>query len=729
MAYRTGVDVAGTFTDLVLAGRHGRLVLDKHPTTPHDQSEGVLGGSARLAGREGLAREALLAATDLVVHGTTTADNTMIEMSGATTGLVTSEGHRDEIEIRRGYKEDIWDPALPPPPPLCPRRGRSGVPERLDFEGNVIVPLDEEAVRRACRRMQRQGVDSLAVVLLFSFVNPAHERRVRAIAAEELPGVMVSLSHEVMPSAPEFERTSTTLVNAYVGPKIGRYLSQLDERLRAAGFAGELLIMQSNGGVMPGGYVAEKAVAAMGSGPAGGVNGATAVAGQAGIRDFISVDMGGTSYDVCLVRGGAPDVKAGWNWHHRYLIGLPMVDVQSVGAGGGSIARVESGALRVGPESAGAEPGPVCYGRGGVEPTVTDANLVLGYLNPGSFCGGTMRLDVEGALAAIRERVAKPLGVSVVEAAEGIFRLVNANMAHAVRARGAERTARPAAALRAHGRALLPGPDLRHAGAAPRAPGAGHRPRARRYGRALPPPARGAAHLRLPRRGADPARAPREGGRGGGEARPAAPPAQGPRQPAPRRAQGLLPRSLRRHPGLRRRAARPGSGDPRSRHRRGAVHHHRRLPGAARDGGRLRQLHDHARARVGGLATTTDLTFPSASGRPMRAALALPPGGARRPAVIVIHEIFRLNDDIRRMTGRFADLGYVALAPDLYDAGRPRVLCIARTMLALRRKAGPEFADLEAARAWLAARPEVDPSRTGVARPCLGRGSAFLRAG
>jgi len=433
MAYRIGVDVGGTFTDLVLAGRHGRLVLDKHPTTPHDQSEGVLGGIALLAAREGLSREALLAATDLVVHGTTTADNTMIEMSGATTGLITSEGHRDEIEIRRGYKEDIWDPAQPPPPPICPRRRRYGVPERLDFEGNVIAPLDEEAVRRACRRMQRQGVDSLAVVLLFSFVSPAHERRVSAIAAEELPGVMVSLSHEVMPSAPEFERTSTTLVNAYVGPKIGRYLSRLDERLRAAGFAGELLIMQSNGGVMPGGYVAEKAVAVMGSGPAGGVNGATAVAGQAGIRDFISVDMGGTSYDVCLVRGGAPDVKAGWNWHHRYLIGLPMVDVQSVGAGGGSIARVESGALRVGPESAGAEPGPVCYGRGGVEPTVTDANLVLGYLNPSSFCGGTMRLDVEGAHAAIRERVAKPLGISVVEAAGGIFRLVNANMAHEVR--------------------------------------------------------------------------------------------------------------------------------------------------------------------------------------------------------------------------------------------------------------------------------------------------------
>src|SRR2546427_527837 len=438
MRYRIGIDVGGTFTDLVLAAG-ARLWLDKHPTTPADQSEGVLAGLARLARHEGLSTEALLARTALVVHGTTTADNTMIEMSGAMVGLITSEGHRDEIEIRRGYKEDIWDPALPAPPPLCPRRRRYGVPERLDFEGRVVVPLDEEAVRRALRRMKLQGVDSLAVVFLFSFVDSAHERRVREIAAEELPGVMVSLSHEVMPSAPEFERTSTTLVNAYVGPRISRYLSRLEGRLREAGFRGELLIMQSNGGVMTGGYVAQKAVAVMGSGPAGGVMGASAVAGAAGVKDFISVDMGGTSYDVCLVRGGTPDVKAGWNWHHRYLIGLPMVDVQSVGAGGGSIAHVEAGTLKVGPESAGAQPGPVCYGRGGVEPTVTDANLVLGLLNPAAFSGGTMRLDVEGAHAAIRERVAKPLGLSVVAAADGIFRLVNANMANAVRKISARR--------------------------------------------------------------------------------------------------------------------------------------------------------------------------------------------------------------------------------------------------------------------------------------------------
>ena len=432
MSHRIGIDVGGTFTDLVLV-HDARLLLDKHPTTPRDQTIGVLGGIGQLAARLDLSMRELLRQTDTVVHGTTTADNTMIEMSGATVGLITSEGHRDEIEIRRGYKESIWDPAFPPPPPICRRRRRYGVPERLDFEGNVLVPLDEDAVRRALRRMRAQDVDSLAVVLLFSFVNPAHERRVRELAAEELPGVLVSLSHEVMPSAPEFERTSTTLVNAYVGPKISRYLSRLDARLREEGFAGELLIMQSNGGVMPGGWVAEKAVAVMGSGPAGGAMGAAAVAEAARITDFISVDMGGTSYDVSLVRGGRPEVKAGWNWHHRYLVGLPMVDVQSVGAGGGSIARVESGILKVGPQSAGSEPGPVCYGRGGTEPTVTDANLVLGYLNADRFCGGTMRLDAEAATAAIRERVAKPLGLSVVEAADGIFRIVNANMANAVR--------------------------------------------------------------------------------------------------------------------------------------------------------------------------------------------------------------------------------------------------------------------------------------------------------
>jgi N-methylhydantoinase A len=432
--YRVGIDVGGTFTDMVLVLPDRSIHLDKTATTPEDQSNGVMNGLGRLARSQGLELADFLARTERIVHGTTTADNTMIQMKGAVTGLITSDGHRDEIELRRGYKEEIWDPSSPPPEPICPRRRRIGVPERLDFEGSVVVALDEEAVRKALRRLKLLGTESLAVVFLFSFVNSVHERRVREIAAEELPGVDVSLSCEVMPSAPEFERTSTTLVNAYVGPKIKRYLGNLETKLRAAGYRNELLIMQSNGGLMTSAYVANKAVTVMGSGPAGGVVGACNVAHAAGIEDFISVDMGGTSYDVCLVRSGKPEINSSWNWHHRYLIGLPMVNVQSVGAGGGSIASVIEGALHVGPESAGAQPGPICYGRGGTRPTVTDANLILGYLNPQYFYGGELRLDTEAVAKAIEEQIRRPLGLATVEeAAHGIFRMVNANMANAIR--------------------------------------------------------------------------------------------------------------------------------------------------------------------------------------------------------------------------------------------------------------------------------------------------------
>ena len=439
MPYRIGIDVGGTFTDLVLVRPDQSLRLDKSPTTPGDQSEGILNGIRQLADAERINCEALLASTDVIVHGTTTADNTMIEMSGAVTGLITTQGHRDEIELRRGFKENIWDPALPPPPPIAPRRRRLGVPERLDYQGQVLVPLDEDALRAALRRLNAMGLESLAIVFMFSFVNPRHEQRARAIAAEECPSISISLSHEVMPSAPEFERTSTTLVNAYVGPRIERYLARLVQRLRDGGYRHELLVMQSNGGIMTPEYIARRPVTVLSSGPAGGVVAACAVATGAKTTDFVCADMGGTSYDVCLIRGGQPEIKSGWNWHHRYLVGLPMVDVQSIGAGGGSIASVVAGALQVGPRSAGAEPGPICYGRGGVEPTVTDANLLLGYLNPDDFCGGTMRLQQTGVRDAMLERVGKPLGFDAVDAAHGIYRLVNANMANAIRRISAQR--------------------------------------------------------------------------------------------------------------------------------------------------------------------------------------------------------------------------------------------------------------------------------------------------
>lgn len=443
MGFRIGIDVGGTFTDLVLVSPNGKLRLCKSPATPDDQSLGVLSGMDQLAREQGLSLADLLGRTASIVHGTTTADNTLIEMNGALTGLITTQGHRDEIELRRGFKENIWDPALPPPPPIAQRRRRIGVAERLDFEGRVLVPLDEDAVRAALRRLQQLGCESLAVVFLFSFLNSSHEERVREIAAQECPGLPLSLSYEVMPAAPEFERTSTTLVNAYVAPKIQRYLSHLVERLRSSGYRHELLVMQSNGGIMTPEYVYKRPVTVLGSGPAGGVVAACAAAATAKAESFVCADMGGTSYDVALIRSGRPEIKAGWNWQHRYLIGIPMVDVHSIGAGGGSIASVIAGSLKVGPRSAGARPGPICYGRGGQEITVTDANLLLGYLNPGEFCAGTMQLRQEGVAEAMLSQIARPLGVKDVEAAYGIYRLVNANMADAIRRIAAQRGVDP----------------------------------------------------------------------------------------------------------------------------------------------------------------------------------------------------------------------------------------------------------------------------------------------
>ncbi|HEX5614321.1 MAG TPA: hydantoinase/oxoprolinase family protein, partial [Acidimicrobiia bacterium] len=432
--YRVGVDVGGTFTDIICVTPSGEVVLDKTPTTLDDQSTGVMHGLEQLADRFGLGLAELCAQLEILVHGTTTADNTMIEMNGAPTGLLVTEGHRDEIELRRCHKEEIWDPNAPGPVPIARRRARIAIPERVAFDGEVVRPLDEDAVRRGVRRLQALGVRSIAVMYLFSFVNPAHERRTLEIIREEFPDVEhVSLSHEVMPRGPEFERVSTTLVNAYVAPKIAHYVGRLQEKLRRSGYGGPLLIMQSTGGVMPPEYVARRAVTLLASGPTGGVMGSALAAQAGGVGDFVAVDMGGTSFDICLVRHGRPEIKTDWNWRYRYYIGLPMVDVQSVGAGGGSIARVRQGALLVGPESAGSQPGPVSYGRGGVAPTVTDADAVLGYLPVSGFAAGRMTLDVDAARVAIARDVAEPLGLTVDEAAWGIQRIVNANMANATR--------------------------------------------------------------------------------------------------------------------------------------------------------------------------------------------------------------------------------------------------------------------------------------------------------
>lgn len=434
MGYRIGVDVGGTFTDLIAVTPTGEVVLEKTPSTLDDQSRGVMTGLGQLAEQFGLSLTDLCDDIDVLVHGTTTADNTMIEMDGAATGLLVTKGHRDEIEMRRVHKEQIWDPAAPGPVPIAKRRARIPIPERVDFEGKVLLDLDEEAVRRGVQRLKALGVESIAVMFLFSFVNPDNERRAAEIIREEFPDVAhVSLSHEVMPRGPEYERVSTTLVNAYVAPRIAHYVDNLSATLREAGYRGPLLIMQSTGGVMPPEHVRGQAVSLLGSGPTGGVMGAAVAAERGGEPDFVAIDMGGTSFDICLVRGGRPEIKTDWNWRYRYYIGLPMVDVQSVGAGGGSIARVRQGALLVGPESAGSTPGPACYGRGGDQPTVTDADAVLGYLPTTGFAGGRMALDVDAARAAIDREVAGPLGLDVTDAAWGIERIVNTNMANATR--------------------------------------------------------------------------------------------------------------------------------------------------------------------------------------------------------------------------------------------------------------------------------------------------------
>ena len=440
MGYRIGIDVGGTFTDFLVVDSKGGFTLWKHRTTPEDQSVGVMEGLRELAEQRGMKTRDFLEQAELIIHGTTTADNTMIEQTGAKTGLLVTKGRRDEIELRRGYKENIWDPSAPGPFKITPRRYRLTLEERLDYQGNVLKDLDEDEVRRQVRRLKKGGVSSIAVVLLFSFVNPAHEQRVGEIIKEEYPEVeMVSLSYDVNPSAPEFERTSTTLVNAYIGPRVNRYLTHLIDKLKDNGFKHPLLVMQSSGGIAAAPSVAARPIATLASGPAGGVMGACETAGLAGVKDFISVDMGGTSYDVCLIRDGEPTIKSFWNWFHRYLIALPMVDVVSIGAGGGSIAKVAAGGLQVGPDSAGGEPGPICYGRGGTRPTVTDANLVLGYLNPEGFAGGTLVLKTDGVSETIEKEIGEPLGLNAVEAAWGIHRLTNAQMNQAIVRVSAER--------------------------------------------------------------------------------------------------------------------------------------------------------------------------------------------------------------------------------------------------------------------------------------------------
>jgi N-methylhydantoinase A len=430
--YTIGVDVGGTYTDLVASDESGRTVFAKSPSTPADQSLGVMAGLDELAKRLGVTRADMLAKTDRLVHGTTVATNALLERKGANVALLTTEGHRDVLEMREGLKPDRYDLRSPPPEPLVPRERRLGVRERLKADGSAAIPLDARSLANAIDAAKKSGATSIAVCFLHAYLNPSHELAAVEHLRAVMPDVTVSRSSDVLPQIKEYERVSTTVVNAYVEPVVRRYLTNLEKRLIEAGFKGSLFIVLSHGGMAPVEEAVRLAAGTVLSGPAGGVSGGRRCADLVGIADLVPFDMGGTSTDISLIAEGHASLSAdGMLAGQR--IALRSLDIASIAAGGGSIASVDgSGTLRVGPESAGSVPGPACYGNGGTAASVTDANVVLGYLDASAFMGGARPLDRAAAEAAV-DRVAQALGLSRLEAAAGIYRMINLKMADGIR--------------------------------------------------------------------------------------------------------------------------------------------------------------------------------------------------------------------------------------------------------------------------------------------------------
>ena len=433
MAFKLGIDVGGTFTDLFLWSSDGRIETHKTLSTPADPSIGLVDGLRALADRFGMEHGAFARAITSIVHGTTVTTNATLTRKGAVTGLLTTEGVRDALEMRRGIREAQYDNRYQNVLPLVPRALRLPVRGRLDRDGKELTVLDLDDVKRGVEALQREGVGAVAVCFMNSFANAAHERAAAELVRAALPEAFLSVSSEVLPTVRFYNRVSTTVMNAYVGPILKGYVDKLTRRLAEFGFGGVLLIMQSSGGVaLPSVTMARPANTLL-SGPAGAPAAAAAYTQELSKGDCVVVDMGGTSFDASLVRAGEAAMRTEGDID-RLRIALPMLEITTIGAGGGSVAWIdEGGLLRMGPESAGAMPGPACYGRGGERPCVTDANVVLGYLDPATFAGGRLTLDVEASKRAITERVAKPLGLSLDDAAAGMYRVVNANMAHGVR--------------------------------------------------------------------------------------------------------------------------------------------------------------------------------------------------------------------------------------------------------------------------------------------------------
>ncbi|MGE0701352.1 MAG: hydantoinase/oxoprolinase family protein [Hyphomicrobiaceae bacterium] len=448
MQARIGVDVGGTFTDVVLASGDGRIFVNKTTTTPADPGIGVVQGVKEVLAEAGMPAAAVME----IVHGTTVASNTILQRTGARTGLLTTAGFRDVLEIGRIRTPGMFDLSWRKPEPLVPRRWRREAVERVAADGSVVTPLDPSSVRAAADFFEAEGVLTVAICFINSYVNPAHENEAAAILAKIAPHLLVTTSCGVLPEIKEYERTSTAVVNAYLLPAMRSYLERLGGRLEGIGVRAPLQVMASNGGMIGLSSARERPVFAVGSGPAGGVTGAARIGRDLGEPDLIVFDMGGTTAKAAIVEDSRPMLVTEYEFRDGisspsrfikgagYMLKVPAIDIAEVGSGGGSIARIDAGGLlQVGPHSAGGDPGPACYGLGNHRPTVTDANLVLGYLNPRALAGGSLPVDPELAREAIRMDVAEPLGIDVVSAAHGIRQVANVSMARAIRAVTVER--------------------------------------------------------------------------------------------------------------------------------------------------------------------------------------------------------------------------------------------------------------------------------------------------
>jgi len=433
--YRLGIDAGGTFTDFVLADKSGKVRLYKALSTPQDPTLAIKNGLALIAEDLGVSALHVVSNCDLCINGTTVGLNALITMKGAKTGLICTAGHEDSLEIRLGHKEDgyRYDADYPPATMLVPRYLRRGVRERVLSDGSVRTPLTEEDVRAACKVFEAEGVDTVAISFVWSVLHPEHEQRAAEIVREMLPNVVLTTGSELYPQVREYTRTSTAVVNAYLAPIMKRYVAAVDSYFSGLGAKQPVRYYQSNGGLAVGQAMTDRSVYAINSGPASAPEAGQYVCAPFGKRDVITVDMGGTSFDITLTKDGTTNINKNIDFL-RYRIGVPMIQVETLGAGGGSVGWIdEMGLMQMGPQSAGSDPGPACYGQGGTLPTVSDANLVLGYLNPDGLVGGRLPLDAAKARAAVKENLADKLGMTVERAAYGMFTIVNANMVNGIR--------------------------------------------------------------------------------------------------------------------------------------------------------------------------------------------------------------------------------------------------------------------------------------------------------